>query len=86
MHVTIHTLYRLKWGVTVNNPKGRMVLNGTNGYQDNTGTHTMTCTDCLFHYEVDRVTDQLYLFEDDGTPLEPDSVDYKIVSKWWEGN
>ena len=67
----------------MSNFNGCMVLNGTNGYQDSTGTYTMTCTNSLYHYVVDRVTDQLYLFESDGTHMESDSIDYKIVSKWW---
>ncbi len=62
---------------------GRMVINGTNGYQDSTGVHLMTCSNAVYHYRVDAGTDTLYLFEEDGTALAADTVEYRIVGNWW---
>jgi len=67
--------------------RGRLLLNGTSAeYQDKHGSYTLECTNSLYHYDVDKETDELYLFESDGTPMNPETVEYKLVSNWWGGS
>jgi len=60
-----------------------MTLNGTLGYQDETGTHTVTFDNSVYKWSYDKETDELYI-DEEGRLLHPDTPEYKMVRVIWD--